>query len=259
MISDILFNNIKFLSRPASKKLVIFSCDEIYFQKYGYYNLVSCLNINQAVHIHIINPTDLTNLEILKNKNISMSYEYIDNNLLNFYQLKTYYYCSRFLIANFLFEKYKIDNCIVTDADVFFNEKVYFDSSIILGLMHNPEETAPWKKVSAPVCYFTQKSKTFLESVIKTYIDKLNSTDFDILEKISDKVERGNILGLDQVCLSINLTNEVLANNFVNLKSINKLISKDEFDGKIWIMTNRNLKSDVNSKLRLDKKIGYNI
>ena len=37
---------------------VIFQCDDYYFYNFGIYNLLSCNEVGQDVHIHLINPSN---------------------------------------------------------------------------------------------------------------------------------------------------------------------------------------------------------
>lgn len=253
MISDHFLSKISFYKDNDSDFKVIFSCDDIYFKKYGLYNLLSCKKVGHSAHVHLINPTN-ESFSIIDNLQIddySISYEYIDISFLNFYQLKTYYYCSRFFITNFLFDHKNLKKSIITDADVIFNEKVYWPTNVYLGVDYKSNEDQPWRQVAGPVVLVTIECKSFLTDVIEDYKNKVNYTDFSILESIKDKYERGNILGLDQVCMANNLK-KYINSNFLNLKDTD-IKSKDRNSGKIWILTNNNFKKNPNMQKELEE------
>jgi hypothetical protein len=255
MIADCFFSNISFYKDSMAEYKVIFSCDSIYFKKFGLYNLMSCDKAGHTVHVHLINPTAeifsiIDNLKFYINHH-SISYEYIDVNSLNFYQLKTYYYCSRFFITNFLFKNNNLKKAIITDADVIFNEYVAWPKNIYLGLEYKPDEKHCWRQVSGPVVLISKESQSFLEDIITDYKERVNFTDFSVLDTITDKYTRGDILGLDQVCMANNLK-KYITSNFLNLYNEN-IQSKDRYKSKIWIMTNSNAKNKPNIQTELEE------
>ena len=245
MISNKFFSNISFYKNIDSDYKVVFSCDDVYFNKYGFYNLLSCDKVGHDTHVHLINPSEQTILALenlhLKN-NHSFSFENIDIKSVNYYQLKTYYYCSRFFIANFLLEHSDIKKIIITDADVIFNKKVFWPENIYLGLEYKPEEKHLWRQVAGPVVLVSLESKSFLEDVILDYKNRVDHTDFKILETLTDKYVRGDILGLDQVCMANNIK-KYLNDNFLNLKNNTDIKSKNRNQSSVWILTNNNSKN----------------
>lgn len=260
VISSLLFQNVNYLETPTTKELVVFSCDQKYFEKYGIFNLLSCNKINYDVHLHLINATDdFKRLRDSLQNNLSIKFtvslENVDLNSISQDQLKTYYYCSRFFIANDLFENYNLEKIYITDADVFFNNRIEINENISLALNYKPEESHLWRQVSAPFIFIKKEKKQFLKNVISEYKLRLDSTDFSILDNITDKYRRGDILGLDQVCLAKNLTPDILKNGFLNLNQNPNIVSKNENDSCVWIMTNQNAKKDKDLKIKLKEKI----
>jgi hypothetical protein len=117
------FQDITFISKPKTKEKVIFQCDENYFVNYGIYNLFSCDNHGHDVHLHLINPSELL-IEQIKNLQLSIDLSISTEKLaitdINFYKLKSYYFCSRYFISNLLFEKNLISKAYIVDEDVIF-------------------------------------------------------------------------------------------------------------------------------------------
>ena len=78
-----------------TKNSFYFGCDSLYFTKYGMV-LANSLRIHAPwanIHCHIFNPTD-EQLNWCKQKNLSVSYEFIDSTIR---ELNTYYACVRFI------------------------------------------------------------------------------------------------------------------------------------------------------------------
>ena len=78
-----------------SKNSFYFGCDTVYFEQYGKV-LANSLTVHAPwanVHCHIFNPTD-QQLTWCRHKDISVSYEYIDNNIR---EPNTYFACVRFI------------------------------------------------------------------------------------------------------------------------------------------------------------------
>jgi len=249
------FDEVKILKTPRSKKVVIFQCDENFFNSYGFYNLVSCEKHNLNVHIHFINPSKLF-LNKIKNLNLdiqlSYSQEFINTDI-NFYKLKSYYFCSRYYITNYLFEKELIEEAFITDADIIFNEQIEIPSNFKLGILYFPKHNNLWKQTGANFSYIHKNKKSFLETVIKIYEDKLITTKFENITDNMNKVEKANLYGLDQVCMSLALKENFIDNEFINLTIIDKFIGKS-LDFKIWSLTGGG-KSNSNLKFLLDRTL----
>jgi hypothetical protein len=78
-----------------TKNSFYFGCDSLYFTKYGT-GLANSLKVHAPwanIHCHIFNPTG-EQLEWCKQKNISVSYEFIETNIR---ESNTYYACVRFI------------------------------------------------------------------------------------------------------------------------------------------------------------------
>ncbi len=72
-----------------------FGCDRVYFDNYGK-PLINSLKKNASwanIHCHIFNPSE-DQLKWCDSKDISVSYEYIENSIS---EIKTYYACVRFI------------------------------------------------------------------------------------------------------------------------------------------------------------------
>ena len=166
------FQDVELISRPKGREKVIFQCDENYFINYGIYNLFSCDNHGHDVHLHLINPSDSL-LEQIKNLklsiDLSISKEKLTTTNINFYKLKSYYFCSRYFISNLLFEQNLISKAYIVDADIIFNERINFDNSVELGILYYPHYDTLWKKTGANFLYVTDKRKNFIKNIVNLF------------------------------------------------------------------------------------------
>jgi len=217
---------------------VLFSCDAIYFQKYGMYNVLSCNNTENAVHAHIINPDQtckelVDDLKSYCNIDFTFSYEYKNFSNYNQYQIKSYYYMRRFYIAK---DELKNLNCVlITDADVIFNKKINFN--LKLGLQYIPKNEGLWRKTSAAVVFVHRDYINFLEKVLNEYEKQIKNIDYSVLDTNVDKLTKGNLVGLDQVCLTKVIESDYVDDkNFINLYQNRKIISKRQNEADIWIL-----------------------
>lgn len=241
-----LFSNVVYMSEPVSTTDVVFACDDIYFQTYGIHNILSGIDVSLKPHCHIINPSESSKEIASKIDGASFSFETIEIN--DKYKLKTYYYCSRFFIARHLFENFNVNELWITDADILFNKKPVIPENKFLGLSYNTDQVHLWKQTQANLVYTHNSKKEFLSKVIDVYLKKLNSTDFTVLDTLVGKYERGNILGLDQVCMSI-VFNEFYQNDpeFINLHSIPNLKSKNRDESAVTILIGKNKLKHIQS------------
>jgi len=245
-----MFKDVKVLVPPNTKHRVVFQCDEYYYDNFAIYNLLSCNNIDQDVHIHFINPSKnfldkVLNLNL--KINLSISTEILDTDI-NFYKLKSYYFVSRYFVANMLFDLNLLDSAYITDADIVFNEKIIIPDTVSLGVLYYPQHNNLWKQTGANFLFVKKERQQFLKNLIADYFDRLSKTDFNAINDNMDKITRSNIYALDQVCMSHVLQKE---NDFFNLISIPNLIGK--FDSyKIWTLTGGKQKNreDIREKLR---------
>jgi hypothetical protein len=248
------FQDIKFISKPKTKEKVVFQCDENYFINYGIYNLFSCDNHGHDVHIHLINPSELL-LEQIKNLklsiDLSISTEQLEITNINFYKLKSYYFCSRYFISNLLFEKNLISKAYIVDADVIFNQRINFDNSIELGVLYYPHYDTLWKQTGANFLYVTEKRKNFLRNIVNLYNEKVQHIPFELINENMEKLQRANMYGLDQVCMSELIAQE---HNFFNLCDLENFLSKNQ-SAKVWSLTgpwkqNPNIKNLLEQQVR---------
>lgn len=235
------FENITYISNPTDKTSICFSCDDEYFKKYGQYNIKSCIKTNQSAHCHIINPSP-ESLEIIKSnikKTISFSIEINDFNNCNRYQIKTYYYCSRFYLGKHLFNKFNLSHLWITDADVIFHEKVEPIQNTKLSVAYNKNGECLWKKTTGAIIFICYERKNFLDHVIDEYEKRYNNIDLNTLSNIMlnpNKNIKGDLLGLDQVSMAVVIEKYYLNDpDFLNLSTIANLKSKKEKECKIWI------------------------
>ena len=236
------YKNCEILQKKQMELPVIFQCDDYYFYNFGIYNLLSCNEVGQDVHIHLINPSnklvsDLINADL--DIKLGISYETV-NTLINQYKLKSYYYCARYFIAQELFEKNFIDSAYITDCDIIFNKKITFEKNVSLGILHYPYHNNLWKQTGANFTYVTSQRRSFIDNTINEYISRLENTNFDLISDKMDKITKANIFALDQVCMSLALQKET---NFTNLAEIPKFCSKHR-DSDIWSLTGGNQKND---------------
>ena len=247
------FQDIKFISKPKTKEKVVFQCDENYFINYGIYNLFSCDNHGHDVHIHLINPSDLL-LEQIKNLrlsiDLSISTEQLEITNINFYKLKSYYFCSRYFISDLLFEKNLISKAYIVDADVIFNQRINFNNSIELGVLYYPHHDTLWKQTGANFLYVTEKRKNFLRNIVNLYNEKVQHIPFELINENMEKLQRANMYGLDQVCMSELISQE---HNFFNLCGLENFLSKNQ-SSKIWSLTGP-WKQNPNIKNLLEQQV----
>jgi hypothetical protein len=247
------FQKLKIIVPPKSRNKVIFACDGDYFNSYGIYNLLSCNNHNHDVHVHIINPTkELLNKinEITLSIDLSISIEELDTSNINFYKLKSYYFCSRYFICDYLFNNDSIDTAYITDADIIFNENISFDNTVTLGILHYPKYESLWKQTGANFLYVTKERKSFVNKIVNLYQKYVETNDFEIISNSTSKSVRADIYGLDQVCMSEIIKNET---NFFNLATIENFVSKKQ-NSKIWSLTGP-WKKNPNIKSILEKHV----
>lgn len=249
----IFFKNIEIIKNPTSEELILFSADDVYFQNFGIYNIFSCDGIDVDVHAHVINPSEKTK-KILRSIqkslkiNLSYSFETLQTEDLNYYFLKSYYYCARFYIADYLFEKCTSQILHIVDADVIFNQKILWGDKINLALEYDNNKETLWQKILAGYVFIKKEKHSFLKKVLNEYEKRLSSTDFENVDTIKNKIEKANITGLDQVCLSYVFENEKVFNdvNFYNIKADKSLLkSKNDNVSKIWVIVGKNKFSKI--------------
>jgi hypothetical protein len=247
------FQQLKMIVPPKSRNKVIFACDGDYFNSYGIYNLLSCNNYNHDVHVHIINPTEkLLNKinELTLSIDLSISIEELDTSNINFYKLKSYYFCSRYFICDYLFNNDLIDTAYITDADVIFNENISFDNTVTLGILYYPKYESLWKQTGANFLYVTKERKSFVNKIVNLYQKYVETNDFETISDSMDKSVRADIYGLDQVCMSEIIKNET---DFFNLATIENFVSKKQ-NSQIWSLTGP-WKKNPNIKSILEKHV----
>jgi phage pi2 protein 07 len=248
------FQNVKIIKYPSSKERVVFQCDEFYFKNYGFYNLLSCDQLNQDVHIHFINVSDdflnkVLNLDL--SIDLSISLEIVNTNV-NFYKLKSYYFTSRYFIADYLFDKNLLDRAYITDADIIFNERISIQNSK-LGVLHYPNYQGNlWKQTGANFLFVSKDRKDFIKKIITEYNLKLLQINFENINDEMPKYERSNMYGLDQVCMSIAMQSEDTASPyFLNLNEIERFIGNKDMTCKIWSLTSK--KNEETTKILFDR------
>jgi hypothetical protein len=248
------FKNIQIIKKPISKNVVVFQCDQNYFQNYGFYNPLSCDKLNQDVHIHFINVSDefLSKvLDLQLSIDLSISCEVINTDV-NFYKLKSYYFTSRYFITDYLFSKNLIDLAYVTDADIIFNEKISLQN-YKLGVLYYPEyKDNLWKQTGANFLLISKDRKDFLRKIIEEYYSRLSQINFESIHEEMPKYERANMYALDQVCISIAMQSEDTTSiDFLNLTQIEKFLGNKDLSCKIWSLTAK--KNEETQKILLDR------
>lgn len=251
------FKSFNFLHYPAKKEIVLFSCDDLYFKKFGIFNIISCNEVGHDIHFHIINPSK-ESLELFNNikSKLRIQYSYstelLETKDLNFYALKSYYYCSRYYVATFLFENTLVEKIHIVDTDAIFNDKIVMKENIDLSLEYNDQYNNLWQKIMAGYVFIEKKKSWFLKEVLFEYEKRYDSTDFAIVSNIENKIEKANFTGLDQVCLSyvFELYKLNLEDSFYNLLPIkSQFKSKGDNLAKIWMILGKS-KVDADKYLR---------
>jgi hypothetical protein len=254
------FEKVTILSSPKTKERVVFQCDEFYFKNYAFYNLLSCNDVGYDVHIHFINPTDEFLEKVQKinlSIDLSISVESLDITDINFYKLKSYYFCSRYFISNLLFENNLIDKAYIVDADIIFNEKIIIPENKLIGVMYYPSFDDLWKQTGANFLYVSEKRKDFLKKIIKEYKQRVEEIDFDSISNSMNKSTRANLYGLDQVCMSFIIKNEnLIDDSFLNMESIERFIGNKDTTKKIWSLTGQPKRNPDGLKEVLYKRFG---
>lgn len=247
------FNDVEIVKIPKSKSVVIFQCDEKFFNDYGIYNLASCERNNLDVHIHFIN-ADKDFLDKINDFDVDINFSYSVEKIktdINFYKLKSYYFCSRYFITDYLFDNTLIESAFVTDADIIFNEYIDIPEEKKLGILYYPQHDNLWKQTGANISYIHKEKQSFLKKVIEIYKQRLEETDFNSINDSMDKFERANLYALDQVCMSLALKQGFIDSQFLNLATINNFISKTK-NTKIWSLTGGGQKANPGLKNILD-------
>lgn len=232
-----LFKDIRFIKPPSKETSICFSCDSIYFKRYGQYTLQSAIKTHQVAHCHIINPSSdvLDIIDKFKEFNVSFSIENLEISKLHKYQLLSYYFCSRFFVAELLFNNFEIEYLWITDTDVLFDQYIGRPDDKKLCVDYDPNADNLWKKTTGNIIYVNSDKKHFLNLVINEYIKRYNQINFNLIADDADKLTRGNLIGLDQVSMSV-----VIENNFLNdqefsgLGIIPNLKGKTRGSVKVW-------------------------
>lgn len=241
-------------SFPASDTISVFSCDENYFLNYGIYNILSCNKILQDVHVNIINPgkesfNKLSNLKSNLKINLTFSYEKID--IKNFFALKSYLFCNRYFISLYIFNHSNVKTIFITDADIIFKKSINFPKDKFLGIIYKPENNTLWKQSGGNLVIIKEKYKNFLKKFISEFDSRFQKTVWKDFSNFP-KLERANIVGLDQICLSVLAKDYKEDKNFINLANGN-FISKNINDNAfLWSLTG-NSKKNKNLSEKIEK------
>lgn len=198
----------------------------------------SCINTNQIVHCHIINPSEesLILANKIKNNLVSISVEDLDIENLNKYQILSYYFCSRFFIARDLFEKYNVSGLWITDTDVWFNEKLEIPVDKKLCVDYNPLADNLWKQTTGNIIFVHTDFQLFLTQVVDEYLARYKSTDFDKISDNLDKITKSNLVGLDQVSMAVVIDKYYKSSPWFSTLSIfSSLKGKHKEGVKVWI------------------------
>lgn len=242
---DTFFRDVEFESVPLEKELSVFACDDIYFQKYGKYTLTSLDRVGYHTHIHIINSTEESMVEYINlrkklSNNHSLSRETVDFSQTCEPERKSYYFMSRYFLAQALFNSHQIDKMSIIDSDLIFNEKIKIDDGINIAFNYRPERGTLWERSAAYFVYVTSQKKSFIDNVINEYSVRHSKTKFENIPNLTRKLDRVNLAGLDQVCLTVVLEREEIKSDFLNLRTIEGFESKGEHSGKIWVLVGKN-------------------
>lgn len=168
---------VQFVDKPSGD-IVYGACDSLYWNDHVPPLLASCNKAGNNLHIHVVNPVEHVFEEYQKLKaqvdmvNFTMSYESTDLNLVD---SRTYYSCSRFLVADQILKQ--VDSMLVTDVDALVMKKLKFpEAKLGLFLRDSLPGTVGWEqqgtKVAAGIVYLTQDSYPFIKGVndrIKKY------------------------------------------------------------------------------------------
>jgi len=233
------FKDVKFIGNPKNNTSICFSCDDIYFVKYGQFTLKTCIAIKQRAHCHIINPSAESKeiVNTFNDNDISFSFEILETANFNNYQILSYYFCSRFFIANELFNNFDVQKLWITDTDVWFNEPIDDPENKKLVVAYNPAATNLWKKSTGSIMFVHRDRSIFLKQVINEFQTRYNSTDFNKITPSLSKIARSNIYGLDQVSVSSVIEKFYLNDYYFSptLSIIPNLKGKHKEGVKVWI------------------------
>ena len=162
---------VNFVDIPSGD-IVYGACDSLYWKDHVPPLLASCNKAGNSLHIHVVNPVesvfkDYPKLRSQVDVNFTMSYENTDLNLVD---TRTYYSCSRFIVADQILEK--VNSMIVTDVDALVMKKLEFpEAKLGLFLRDSLPGTVGWEqqgtKVAAGIVYLTQDSYDFMKGVVK--------------------------------------------------------------------------------------------
>lgn len=253
------FKNVDFDSYPKDKNISVFACDDIYFKKYGIYTLISLDKLLYNTHIHLINPTK-ESIETYKQLllklagNHSFSAEYLDFSTVSEPEKKSYFFMSRYFLSQYLFSSFDIENMFIIDADLIFNHRIELKSNVNIAFNYRPERNTLWERSAAYLVYVTRNRKSFIDEIIEEYRTRHLETNFEEIPKLEKKIDRVNLAGLDQVCLTSVLERQDNIEDFFNLRDIESLESKGEFSGKIWVLVGKNKRLLADDYLKLKYK-----
>jgi hypothetical protein len=149
-----------------------------------------------------------------------------------------------------LFEQNLISKAYIVDADIIFNERINFDNSVELGILYYPQYDTLWKKTGANFLYVTDKRKNFIKNIVNLYNEKIQHIPFETITENMEKLQRANMYGLDQVCMSELITQE---HDFFNLCNLENFVTKKQ-DSKIWSLTGP-WKKNPDIKKLLEKQV----
>ena len=163
-------------NRLPQGKVLFCSADSKYFLRFAPAFVQSCIDLNQKLHIHIINRTEEAfKLQNMINDNhsklISFTSETVD---LSKFDARTYYACNRFIVASHILRL--CEAAIILDIDnILMNEVQWNTCDIGLFLRDPLPGTVGWEHES-----------THVAAGIVSYSTPLG---LDFLNRVSDKIK----------------------------------------------------------------------
>ena len=163
-------------NRLPQGKVLFCSADSKYFLRFAPAFVQSCIDLNQKLHIHIINRTEEAfNLQNMINDNhsklISFTSETVD---LSKFDARTYYACNRFIVAGHVLRL--CEAAMILDIDnILMNEVKWNTCDIGLFLRDPLPGTVGWEQES-----------THVAAGIVSFTTPLG---LDYLNKVSDKIK----------------------------------------------------------------------
>lgn len=238
------------------RETILIACDVQYFKTWGIYCINSALLTDNPIHCHVVNPDNetISLLLSLNSNNFSYSYNKIDLSEYHALKKRSYYYVLRYFIAEFLFKHNFVDRLYICDTDVIFRKKLAINNYSLF-ISYNKNASSEWKKVGGNFLIISKLHSEFCGLLVNEINLELQSgKNYKEIATLG-KIEKANLIGLDQVCVARTIEKYGYANKIDSIQEDIPIISKHfGVNSFIWTLTGGNKKDNLSVKEYLEKE-----